>query len=110
MPGLSRWVVNGTAYFEKAGFQARISGRYRSKFIPEVSGLSLNRDLVTATREIVVYAQVGYTFQSGALEGPGILLQSSNLTHEPFVTHYNNHLRQTRAYQRSGRKFMARVP
>src|SRR3546814_12034502 len=24
MPGLSRWVVNGTAYFEKAGFQARV--------------------------------------------------------------------------------------
>src|SRR3546814_7607721 len=69
MPGLSRWVVNGTAYFEKAGFQARISGRYRSKFLAEVSGLSLKRDLVTAKSEMVVDAQVGYTFQSGALEG-----------------------------------------
>src|SRR3546814_15609696 len=51
MPGLSRWVVNGTAYFEKAGFQARISGRYRSKFLAEVSGLSLKRDLVTRSEE-----------------------------------------------------------
>src|SRR5690606_11347652 len=51
MPGLSRWVVNGTAYFEKAGFQARVSGRYRSKFLAEVSGLSLVRDKVMAKSE-----------------------------------------------------------
>src|SRR3546814_18323121 len=88
-----------TAYFEKAGFQARISGRYRSKFLAEVSGLSLKRDLVTAKSEMVVDAQVGYTFQSGALEGLGILLQASNLTNEPFVTYYNNDPRQIRDYQ-----------
>src|SRR3546814_807725 len=109
MPGLSRWVVNGTAYFEKAGFQARISGRYRSKFLAEVSGLSLKRDLVTAKSEMVVDAQVGYTFQSGALEGLGILLQASNLTNEPFVTYYNNDPRQIRDYQNYGRNFMAGV-
>lgn len=109
MPGLSRWVVNGTAYFEKAGFQARISGRYRSKFLAEVSGLSLKRDLVTAKSEMVVDAQIGYTFQSGALEGLGILLQASNLTNEPFVTYYNNDPRQIRDYQNYGRNFMAGV-
>ncbi|KGB58516.1 TonB-dependent receptor [Sphingopyxis sp. SE2] len=109
LPGLSRWVVNGTAYFEKAGFQARISGRYRSKFLAEVSGLSLKRDLVTAKSEMVVDAQIGYTFQSGALEGLGILLQASNLTNEPFVTYYNNDPRQIRDYQNYGRNFMAGV-
>ncbi len=109
MPGLSRWVVNGTAYFEKAGFQARISGRYRSEFLAEVSGLSLKRDLVMAKSELVVDAQIGYTFQSGTLEGLGILLQASNLTNEPFVTYYNNDPRQIRDYQNYGRNFMAGI-
>lgn len=107
MPGLSRWVVNGTVYFEKAGFQARASARHRSSFLAEVSGLSLARDRVSARAETVVDAQIGYTFESGALEGLGILLQGSNLTNEPFITYYNNDERQVRDYQNYGRNFMA---
>lgn len=109
MPGLSKWVMNGTVYFEKAGFQVRASGRYRSKFLAEVSTLSLARDVFMAKSEFVVDAQVGYTFQSGALEGLGILLQASNLTNEPFVTYYNNDPRQIRDYQNYGRNFMAGI-
>lgn len=109
MPGLSRWVVNGTVYYEKNGFQARASGRYRSSFLAEVSGLSLKRDLISARSEFVVDAQIGYTFQDGALEGLGILLQGSNLTNEPFITYYNNDLRQVRDYQNYGRNFMIGV-
>ena len=109
MPGLSKWVVNGTAYFEKDGFQVRASGRYRSKFLAEVSTISLARDMFMAKSEFVVDAQVGYTFQSGALEGLGILLQASNLTNEPFVTYYNNDPRQIRDYQNYGRNFMAGI-
>lgn len=109
MPGLSKWVINGTAYFEKDGFQVRASGRYRSKFLAEVSTISLARDMFMAKSEFVVDAQVGYTFQSGALEGLGILLQASNLTNEPFVTYYNNDPRQIRDYQNYGRNFMAGI-
>ena len=109
MPGLSRWVANGTVYFEKYGFQARASGRYRSKFLAEVSGLSLARDRVMAQSEFVVDAQIGYTFQEGALEGLGILLQGSNLTNEPFITYYNDDPRQVRDYQNYGRNFMAGI-
>lgn len=106
MPGLSRWVVNGTVYFEKAGFQARASARHRSSFLAEVSGLSLARDRVMARAETVIDAQIGYTFQSGMLEGLGILVQGSNLTNEPFITYYNNDERQVRDYQSYGRNFM----
>lgn len=106
MPGLSRWVVNGTVYYEKSGFQVRASGRYRSSFLAEVSGLSLRRDLISAQSEFVVDAQIGYTFQDGSLEGLGILLQGSNLTNEPFITYYNNDVRQVRDYQNYGRNFM----
>lgn len=109
MPGLSRWVVNGTVFYEKNGFQARASGRYRSKFLAEVSGLSLARDRVMAAQEFVVDAQVGYTFQSGSLEGLGVLLQISNLTNERFLTYYNDDVRQVRDYQNYGRNFMLGV-
>src|SRR3546814_14984290 len=40
MPGLSRWVVNGTASFAQPAFQARASGRSLAKFPPEVPGRS----------------------------------------------------------------------
>lgn len=109
MPGLSRWVVNGTVFYEKNGFQARASGRYRSEFLAEVSGLSLSRTQVMAAAEFVVDAQIGYTFQSGSLEGLGILLQASNLTNEPFITYNNNDKRQVRDYQNYGRNFMVGV-
>jgi iron complex outermembrane receptor protein len=109
MPGLSRWVVNGTIYYEKNGFQLRGSGRYRSSFLAEVAGLSLARDRFMARSEFVVDAQIGYTFQDGALEGLGVLLQGSNLTNEPFITYYNNDVRQVRDYQNYGRNFMVGV-
>lgn len=109
MPGLSEWVVNGTLYFEKRGFQARVSGRYRSKFLAEVMGLSLARDRVMARGEMVVDAQIGYTFQSGALEGLSILATGSNLTNEPFITYLNNDVRQVRDYQNYGRNYMLGV-
>src|SRR3546814_1673898 len=62
-----------------------------------------------AKSEFVVDAQIGYTFQGGALEGLGVLFQASNLTNEPFVTYYNNDPRQIRDYQNYGRNFMAGI-
>jgi iron complex outermembrane receptor protein len=105
MPGLSRWVVNGTVYYENKGFEARASARYRSSFLAEVSGLSLARDKIDARAETVIDAQIGYTFQEGMFEGLGIQLQGSNLTNEPFITYYNGDVRQVRDYQNYGRNF-----
>jgi iron complex outermembrane receptor protein len=106
LPGLSEWVVNSTLYYEKNGFQARVSGRYRSEFLAEVQGLSLKRDLVSAKGELLVDAQIGYEFQDGPLQGLSILATGSNLTNEPFVTFYNGDERQVRDHQNYGRNFM----
>ncbi|MDV3257472.1 MAG: TonB-dependent receptor [Sphingomonas sp.] len=106
MPGLSKWVVNSTFYYEKHGFNARVSGRYRSKFLAEVSGLSLVRDLVFAKSEFLVDAQIGYEFRRGPLTGLSILASGYNLTNEPFVTYQNGDTRQIRDHQNYGRNFM----
>lgn len=109
MPGLSKWVANGTLYFEKNGFQVRTSGRYRSSFLAEIAGLSLAREFYTSRPEFIVDAQIGYTFQSGPLEGLGILLTGSNLTNEPFIMYENGDIRRVRYHQNYGRNFMAGV-
>ena len=106
LPGLSKWVVNSTLYYEKSGFQARVSGRYRSDFLAEVSGLSLTRDLVFAKSEFLVDAQIGYEFQDGPLQGLSILATGSNLTNEPFVTFQTGDERQIRDHQNYGRNYM----
>lgn len=59
-----------------------------------------------AASEVVVDAQIGYTFNEGRYKGLGILLQASNLTNEPFMTYYNDDKRQVRDYQNYGRNFM----
>jgi iron complex outermembrane receptor protein len=106
LPGLSKWVVNSTLYYEKYGFNARVSGRYRSEFLAEVSGLSLKRDLVSAKSEFLVDAQLGYEFRSGPLTGLSILASGYNLTNEPFVTYQNDDERQIRDHQNYGRNYM----
>jgi iron complex outermembrane recepter protein len=109
LPGLSETVVNGTLYYERYGFQARVSSRYRSDFLGEVAGFGNGRTLRSVAAENVVDAQVGYEFQSGPLEGLSILAQVNNLTDEPFKTFENGDERRTIDYQSYGRTFAVGV-
>lgn len=87
IPGLSGTVYNITGYFEKYGFQARGSYRYRSAFKGETVQLFTNRGFTEILADKQVDAQVGYSFQPGStLEGLGILLQVNNLTNSPYRT------------------------
>ncbi len=87
VPGLSDWVVNSTVYYEKSGFEARVSHRFRNDFLAEVSGISATRILRGAKAESIIDAQIGYRFESGRLEGLALTFQALNLTDEPFVTY-----------------------
>jgi iron complex outermembrane receptor protein len=104
--GLSERVGNITAYYERYGFQARVSGRYRSQFLGEVAGLGASRDFRYVDDETVVDAQIGYQFQSGPLEGLSVLLTGSNLTDQEFVTLENRDPLQVRDYQVYGSTYM----
>lgn len=107
IPGYSRWVANGTAYFEKSGFNARGSVRYRSSYQGDFSGLAANRTRRRIKSETVFDAQIGYDFQQGsALEGLSIFLQGLNLTDEPLISHDPAGEALTLNYEEYGRRFM----
>ena len=108
LPGYSKWVANGTLFYEKGGFNLRGSVRYRSTFVGEVSGFAANRTRRRAAPETIIDAQVGYDFQEGtALHGLSLYIQGQNLTNEPFVTYNPGDPRQVIDYQRYGRRFLA---
>lgn len=112
LPGLSEKTFNATMYYENSGFQARVSSRYRSDFLGEVTKISLQRENVNIMAETVVDAQIGYDFsESGidALYGLSVLLQVNNLTNEPFISYFGDDKRFVRDYQNYGRNFMLGV-
>ena len=104
VPGLSEWVVNSTIYYERSGFDARVSHRYRDDFLSEIFGIAANRLTRQAEAESIFDAQIGYEFEHGPLEGLSLTLQALNLTDEPFVTTDENGLIIDR--QTFGRNFL----
>ncbi len=107
IPGLSKYVGNATLYFEKQGFQARVSLSYRSEFLGEVAGFGNARTFRTVDPETLVDAQIGYEFQPGSkFAGLSILLQGQNLSNEPFVTYQSGDTTQVIDNQNFGRRFL----
>jgi len=88
LPGLSDRVYNFTAYFERNGFEARVSQRRRSDFIGEIGNFNGNRTLRYVVGENVTDAQISYTFSdTSSMAGLTLLLQGTNLTNEPYRTY-----------------------
>jgi iron complex outermembrane receptor protein len=107
IPGYSKWVANGTAYFEKWGFNARGSVRYRSTFLGDFTGFGGSPTRRTALSELIVDGQIGYDFQEGsALNGLSVYIQGQNLTDERFAS-VGATRNQVIDYQIYGRRFLA---
>ena len=87
LPGLSDRVYNWTLYYERNGFEARVSQRRRSDFIGEIGNFNGERQLRYVVGENITDAQVRYTFSSGGLAGMTLLVQGSNLTNESYRTY-----------------------
>ncbi|RCS30335.1 TonB-dependent receptor [Rhodanobacter denitrificans] len=105
VPGLSKWVANGTVYYQHNGFEARISDNYRSNFLGEVSGISATRIEQTLKGGSSFDAQVSYTFDSGRFKGLTLIAQGSNLSNKIFTTFQNNDPRQVQMWERYGRTY-----
>ncbi len=105
LPGLSDKVQGVQFYYEAHGFSARISENYRSSFNGETQGNLGGRSLRYFDGTRLLDAQIGYTFESGALDGLGITLQGYNLNSEPSVTRVGGKALQVVDYQTYGRSY-----
>jgi iron complex outermembrane receptor protein len=86
LPGLSGVVANLTAFYEKNGFSARVSERYRSAYRGEVTGLFAQRAFSEIRAERQIDVQIGYEFQDGPFKNLGLLVQANNLHNQPYQT------------------------
>jgi iron complex outermembrane receptor protein len=106
LPGLSKYVSNITAYYERFGFSTRVSQRHRSQFVGEVQGFGGDRTRRTFEGETVTDVQLGYTFQSGPMKDLSILLQVNNLENEPFRSSFDGNDARPREYFEYGRTYL----
>ncbi|MES2441619.1 MAG: TonB-dependent receptor [Pseudomonadota bacterium] len=115
IPGLSGTIYNITGYYERGGFQARASYRYRSAFKGEVVQLFATRGQTEILADRQVDAQIGYTFDKGPLDGFGVLFQVNNLTDSPYRTrlgldaggtHTSDGTSLLETYEKYGRQFL----
>lgn len=107
IPGLSEEVINATIYYEKNGFAARASSRYRSDFRGDIATFGPRGAVFrNVEAESVLDAQISYTFESGSLEGLTLILQGYNLTDEPLsATFGDQDSRLVQDYQSWGAQY-----
>lgn len=86
LPGLSKRVSNVTLYYEKAGFSARASERYRSDFRGEITSIFAQRSYTRILSDKQTDLQVGYEIRDGRFRGLGVLFQVNNATNSPYRT------------------------
>ncbi len=111
VPGLSEESFQGTIYYERNGFQARVSWTKRDKFATQVQGLSLALEDTIDQGAELIDAQIGYDFGQGGfdkLDGLYISLQGQNLTDEDTVQS-NDDLRQITKFQTFGANYILNV-
>ena len=107
IPGLSENIYNATVYYEKGGFEARASGRYRSDFRGDIATFGFRGpNFRNILAETVFDAQLSYEYESGILEGLTLILQGYNLTDEPLIATFGDRdLRLVKDYHRWGAQY-----
>ena len=107
LPGLSKTVINTTFYYENdAGFQARVSARYRDEYLAEAFAIGLSRQLTTADEETIIDAQLSYDMSNFGLDGLSFYLQGYNLTNEPFVQYLDGDTAKIKNFHTYGRSYL----
>ncbi len=106
LPGLSKEVINTTLYYEKYGFSARISNRYRGDFLGEVPDYTNSLQNQYVHSESIYDAQLSYSFQDGPMKGLTLSLSGSNLNNEPFYIYNAGHKEQILRYEKYGSTYL----
>ncbi|MDP1579243.1 MAG: TonB-dependent receptor [Candidatus Didemnitutus sp.] len=102
--GLSDRVMSGTVYYERHGFSARLSGRYRSDYRGDIATFGPRGAVYRNLQPETVYdAQVSYAFsKNSALKGLQLIAQVYNLTNEPLVATSGADIRYIQDFQEYG--------
>lgn len=86
IPGYSENIWSGAVYYDHAGWRGKLSARHRSGFLSEIALFDGSLSGANALGETILDAQIGYEFESGALEGFSFNIEAYNITNEPFRT------------------------
>jgi len=86
LDGLSGMVRNLTVYYENHGWQVRVAQRSRTDFVTTVRGTFGENVPSAIMGEKIVDAQIGYSWDAGALKGLSVLFQVNNLNDSPYRT------------------------
>ncbi|MEO0574786.1 MAG: TonB-dependent receptor [Pseudomonadota bacterium] len=112
VPGLSEETFQLTAYFERGGFQARVSGTKRDKFQTETRGLSLSLVQTVDQGAELLDAQISYDFGAAGhdkLAGLTLSLQGQNLTDAETIQANASDSRQITQFQTFGANYLLGV-
>ena len=112
VPGLSEESLQSTVYFERGGFEARVSYTKRDSFATETPQLSLALTPTVDQGAELIDAQIGFDFgmagYGGWLEGLSISLQGQNLTDEDTLQ-TNDDAREVTKWQTFGANYLLNV-
>jgi iron complex outermembrane receptor protein len=111
VPGLSKRSFQSTLYYERGGFQARVSWTKRSAFATETPQLSLALTPAVDQGAELIDAQIGFDFGLAgidALDGLYVSLQGQNLTDEDTLQ-TDSDPRQVTKYQTFGANYLLNV-
>lgn len=109
IPGLSDENYSMTFFYEKSGFEFRVSATKRSDYLTETRGLSLALSDSTNQGGTFVDAQIGYDFSESGIEylqGLRVTLQGQNLTDEIDLQTAGTDSRQVTQYQSYGANYL----
>jgi len=99
---LSKHSANGTLYYEKRGYQGRVSASYRSDYLRLVPGLN-GQDADGTAGSVYIDASVSYSFA----DHYQVSLEGTNLT-DTYEQLYNDTQAQRNEYYRNfGRQYFA---
>jgi len=108
IPGLSDESYSLTVYYERNGFEVRVSGTKRNEFETETRGLSLSLVNAGDLGAELWDAQIGYNFDESGIEwlkGLRVTLQGQNLTDEKTIQ-ANSDPRQVTSFQSFGANYL----
>ncbi|WP_041523758.1 TonB-dependent receptor [Gilvimarinus agarilyticus] len=112
IPGLSDEIYQVTVFYEKNGFEFRVSGRKRDQYLTEFYGASLALTPTTDQGAELIDAQIGFDFGAAGIEsldGLTLTLQGQNLTDEETISAAEDDPRQVNKYQHFGANYLLGV-